>query len=285
MRRLAMIFMLGCFAASAMAAGETKAPKPPKPYTVKYAKIKPEFKGDWAAYWNSPAWKQANTVTVDQWSTASTETRPGTQVRVLYDETGVRLLWKVEDTYVVAKARKFLDPVSRDSCVEFFFEPAKHLGYLNLETNAGGTMLWRVQKPVRDQDVNVTYPPKYQRPPLSPPEDIGLKVQVRKSIPRTVIDPPIETPTTWYIESFIPIEVLNYAFGIKPEDLSGASWRGNFYKIIESRELAIAAHRHYGAWSSIGSKVNFHQPAIFGQIKFEKTPKTNKKTTPRRSAD
>ncbi|MEN6625436.1 MAG: carbohydrate-binding family 9-like protein [Candidatus Sumerlaeia bacterium] len=276
MRRFLLIITITCLAATVSAARNESSPPATArggglQYTVMYARVKPVFTGDWAAYWNSPAWRQAGTVSVDQWHSASSSTRPVTHAKALYDETGIRILWRVQDTYIYVLYTAFMDPVSRDSTVEFFFEPAKALGYINLETNAVGTMLWRVQRPEPGSDVTVTYPPKYVKE--NPTPEVGLKIQVRKSLPQTQIVEAIETPTTWYLESFIPVEILDYAWGLKASDLSGATWRGNFYKIIESSAPAVSLHKHYGAWSSIGTVLNFHQPAIFAPITFEPMPR------------
>lgn len=239
-------------------------------YVVKYARIKPQFNGDWEAYWNGPAWSQANTISVDEWSTHSTATRPKARARVLYDESGIRLLWRVEDTFVAAVHTQTNGMVSRDSCVEWFIEPDKAMGYTSLEINAGGTYLWKVHRPVGD--VTLHYPPFYWSPE-SPSADTLKLIQVRHSMPASPIYPPIERPTTWYIEAFIPIEALGAIFPIKPEDLPGAHWRCNFFKVIGSaRNMLIVAHKHYGSWKPIGPVLNFHQPAKFGDLYFEEKP-------------
>lgn len=271
MRNLLMLILMGCLATAAFAADTTDSAAPT--YTIKYAKIKPEFKGDWDAYWNSEAWKQAGVVNVDQWLKDSSQNRPKTQAKVLYDESGIRILWRVEnDPYVVCKAQKFMDRVSFDSCVEFFFEPAKSIGYLNLETNACGVVLWRAQTWPADMDVNTSYSAiKYRMwgKKEAPPE-IGTKVQVKKSLEPATIETPITTPTTWYLEVFFPAELLEWSYGIKGTDLAGATWRGNFYKVMESKAPEAKEYIHYGSWSSLGAVANFHQPAKFGTLRFEK---------------
>lgn len=281
MRKLLIVFMIGCLATAAFAARPAGAPRRARQpridptYTIHYAKIKPEFAGDWEAYWNSPAWKQAGAINVDQWTKDSSETRPRTQVKVLYDETGLRILWRVDkDPFLVCNSTKFMDPVSHDSCVEFFFEPSKDKGYINLETNACGVFLWRVQGWPAGLDIDTSYTAmkalnkSYERKEVTP--EIGNKVQVRKSLTEATIAKPVTTPTTWYLESFFPIELLESSWGIKAADLPGANWRANFYKILDGTPAEIAAHNHYGAWSNIGPVTNFHQPAMFGRLRFEK---------------
>lgn len=282
MRKLALVFMIGCLCTAAFAAGSEDAsadksgePRMHPTYTIHYAKVKPEFKGDWEAYWNSPAWKQAGTIEVDQWTQDTTDNRPKTQAKVLYDETGIHVLWRVEnDPYIITNAKKFMDKVSFDSCVEFFFEPAKDMGYINLETNACGVYLWRAQTWPKTADVKTSYATLRYRNygKKEPPPEIGTKVQVRKSIEQDVLPEPITTPTTWFIETVFPVELLDWAYGIKAGDLPGATWRGNFYKIVEGKSPEIQAKKHFGAWANIGpGDANFHRPPFFGTLKFEKS--------------
>ncbi|MEN6625044.1 MAG: carbohydrate-binding family 9-like protein [Candidatus Sumerlaeia bacterium] len=267
MRNLICMLMILCLASACAPAGKHSAAAAGG-YVVKYARVKPEFNGDWEAYWNSPAWRQANTVSVDEWSTHSTATRPRARARVLYDEAGIRLLWKVEDTYVVATHSNLQGRVSRDSCVEFFVEPTKPLGYTSFEINAGGTYLWKVHRPA--DDVRVVYPPTYKAPE-APTTGSLMLLKVRHSMPASPIYPPIERPTTWYVELFIPIEALGSVFPVTAEDLPGAHWRCNFFKVIGSAEdPAVLRHKHYGSWKPIGIQLNFHQPAKFGDLYFEK---------------
>lgn len=280
MRKLFLFTLISCLATAVFAAPKTDSAGKAMTYTIKYAKAKPEFKGDWEAYWNSAAWKQASVANVDQWLKESGTNRPKTQARVLYDETGLRILWRVQnDPYLVCKAQKFMDRVSFDSCVEFFFEPAKAKGYLNLEANACGVYLWRAQTWPAGMDINTSYTAiKYRMwgKKEAPPE-LGTKVQVRKSLAPDSIETPITTPTTWYLELFFPAELLEWSYGIKAADLPGATWRGNFYKVMESKDPAAKEFVHFASWSSLGGVANFHQPGKFGTLKFEK-PKAGGKS-------
>lgn len=268
MRNFFLMLMIACLAPAC--APLTRARAQANGYTVHYARIEPRFGGDWAAYWDSPAWRQAQTANIDEWSTHSSATRPKARVKVLYDERGIRVLWKVEDTYVVATHARLQGMVSRDSCVEFFVEPDKALGYTSFEINAGGTYLWKVHRPA--DDVRFKYPPTYKAPE-APTTDTLLRLQVRHSMPVSPIWPPVERPTTWYIELFIPIEALGAVFPLTAADLPGAHWRCNFFKCIGTAEnLTIRAHKHFASWSPIGIQLNFHQPAKFGDLYFEKKP-------------
>ncbi len=276
MRKLLFVFMIGCLATAACQTGLSPdkggaAPKV-KPrihpsYTVHYAKVKPEFKGDWDAYWNGPAWKQADTLTVDQWTTRSVSDKPAKiQAKVLYDESGIRVLWRVEkDPYVRCIAQKFGDRIYNDSSVEVYLEASKAKGYMSLATNACGVYRWRFQAP---PDGNKDYEWKdYAKKEAT--EDIALKIQVRKSLEQQTIDPAITTGTTWYLESFIPAEVIEWGWGLQGGDLRGAKWRGNFFKLFEGGSVAKKLW-HAGSWSNLGTaSAEFHQPTQFGTLKFE----------------
>lgn len=281
MRKLLIAFMIGCLATAAFAAkpaDESKRVVKPRinpTYTIHYAKIKPdldEFKGDWKAYWNSPAWKQASTVTVDQWTTRSTPARPSrTQAKALYDENGIRVLWRVEkDPYLRCIAEKFGDRIYNDGSVEFYFEPSKEKGYISLATNACGVYRWRVQTP---PDGAKAYEWKdYIKKEAT--EDIALKVLVKKSVEAKTIEPAITTGDTWYLETLIPGEVLNWAWGMKTSELVGATWRGNFFKLFEGGKVGNT-YWHAGSWSNLGkTSAEFHQSAQFGTLKFEDPAKT-----------
>ncbi len=273
MRKVFIAFMIGCLGVAAWAASSASEAKRAAhfrinpTYTIHYAKIKPEFQGDWEAYWNSPAWKQAETLSIDQWTTLSTPSHPASvQAKVLYDEGGLRILWRIEkDPYLNCRATKFTDLLYNDSTVETYLEPARAKGYVTLATNACGVYRWRAKVPPVGNSTRL--PEKYDN--KEPSEELGLKVQVRKSLEQKTIEPPITEPTTWYVESFFPVELLEWACGVKAANLPGATWHGNFFKIMEGTNRPAKKFQHYGSWSNLGSLSDFHQPLKFGTIHFE----------------
>ena len=94
------------------------------------------------ADWERPQWQAAETLAITHFSWEDSGHRPRTQVRVLYDEQALSIIFRVEDRYVRAVAERFQDSVCTDSCVEFFVAPLPDSqAYFNFEVNCGGTML------------------------------------------------------------------------------------------------------------------------------------------------
>jgi len=106
-------------------------------YEIKKTEISTSFKGEW----DSPVWKTANTLRIDNFRKESSDHRPDVKARILYGDKGLYGIFKVEDRFVRSVSIEFQDPVCRDSCVEFFFEPKAGCGYFNFEFNCGGTFL------------------------------------------------------------------------------------------------------------------------------------------------
>ncbi len=221
-----------------------------------------EFAGDFEAWWNGPAWSRAETVTVTHFTDESPH-RPLTQARLLYDDSGLHLLWRVEDQYVLATRTEYQSAVYRDSTVEFFVAPKPERGYMNFETNCGGTALIALHDRTRLGDGVREHPKGHGLFPL--PWELGQKVKLVGSLPATV-DPEIKEPVTWFLYVMIPWEVLESQFGpLRP--VAGQVWRANFYKIAKDN-----SHPHEGTWNPVPppeSGPRFHQPVHFGELAFE----------------
>lgn len=230
---------------------------------VPYLPTPPVFSGDWDAHWHSAQWPKTPVLEIGHFHKQSSATRPRTLVRIYHNADGVGVIWRVEDTLVTSVQTQHMQSVSYDSCVEFFFEPRPELGYINLEINAGGTVLWRWQQPAPPGDTSGR---RYLRIP--PPAEIRTQIKVRHSLPDR-IDPPMAKPTVWYIEAFIPEAVLRWAFGRDMAALTSSTWRVNFYKLLGDPKHP---HSHWAAWSPIGDILNFHRPEIFAPLRFETPP-------------
>jgi hypothetical protein len=206
------------------------------------------------AGWDDPVWERAVTLEVGHFRPESSDHRPRTRARLLYGETGLHGLFRVEDRYVRSVHTRFQDPVFEDSCVEVFLEPRPGRGYLNLEFNCGGTLL-------------ASHVTDHRRTPggfaaftrLS--EEDGRQVLVRASLP-PVVDPEITDPVTWQLAFFAPTALLErYVGPLGP--LGGQAWRGNLYKCGDR-----TSHPHWAAWSPVDA-LNFHLPRCFGTLRFE----------------
>ncbi len=240
------------------AIGCARAAEPGKPeYTIARTDVAPpidatEKAGDWESVWNDPRWAGAQTLTVENFHTSSTLTRPKAQARVLFDDDAIYVIWRVEDTHVTSVINEYNGPVSRDSCVEFFFEPHP-ARYFNIEINAGGTLLFRHNQTQPDGS--------YKREVVN--EVIARDIVISHSLP-PVIAPPIESNVTWFIAYKVPFDMLEKLAGpLRP--VAGKTWRANFYKILGDPKNP---HAHWGTWSPIVI-LSFHQPQHFAPLHFE----------------
>src|SRR5689334_18579034 len=88
-------------------------------YTIRRAKSTPEIKG----LWDGAAWKHANIASIDQFRAESSDHRPKTLAKLLYDDSGLYAHFRVDDQYVVCTRTKNQELTSKDSCVEVYIEP------------------------------------------------------------------------------------------------------------------------------------------------------------------
>jgi hypothetical protein len=235
---------------------------PPADYVVRRVKSLPPPTASLDAAWDSAEWSHAQTLPVDRFHDKPDPLYPRTHARVLYDESGLHVFFRVEDRYVRSVTTEYQGPVYRDACVEFFMEPDVKRGYLNMEINAGGTLLMKYHDP------NLK-PGAPQSPPgftlVLVPWEQARNVRIRHSMPK-VIDPEITMPVTWYVQYFVPFDVLEAHFGpLRP--IAGRTWRANFYKISTGN-----SHPHHVSWAPIppeGRAGGFHQPRYFAPIRFE----------------
>lgn len=205
--------------------------------------------------WDSPAWRSAQTITVSGFHPKSSGHRPETWVRLLHDGQSLAVMFRVEDRYVLARETEYQSPTHRDSCVEFFAKPRSDAGYFNFEFNAIGTLLlWYVRDPRR---VNGDFA-DYEEVPKQWADTIAVHTSLTGPISEEIQD-----PVLWTISYRIPLDLFE-AFAGEPGPLSGQQWTGNFYKCADD-----SSHPHWGYWSNIGERLDFHQPRRFGVLKFE----------------
>jgi len=205
--------------------------------------------------WNGTVWGSANVIDIAIFRDRSSDHHPKTQCKLLYNEQGIYGLFQVEDQYVRSVATKFQDSVCRDSCVEFFVEPAGGKGYLNFEFNCGGNMLvYQVIDASRGKNGFADY---Y----ILTEDDVDGMQQFTTMPP--VVEPEITEPTTWRRGFFIPLSVFAKTTGLQSTELSGQIWRANLYKCADK-----TSHPHWASWKPI-TATNFHLPECFGEIIFK----------------
>lgn len=224
-------------------------------YTIRSAR---QPLGAPSADWEHPMWDAADTLTLDNWRWQDSGHHPRTQARVLYDNDFIAAIFRVEDRYVRAVAEKFGDPVSQDSCVEFFlspYAPGQTDAYFNFELNCGGTLLLRRCSSTMERGWN-------RSNPLLAESDAAL-VRIAHSLPQQV-EPEITEPTTWTVEFHAPFELFARYFVDLPRPVAGTDWKGNLYKCA-----GATSHPHWGTWAPIELDTpSFHAPAFFQQLRF-----------------
>ena len=207
--------------------------------------------------WDAPFWAGAETLELVHFRPEGSAHRPRTRARLLHTGDGLAGIFRVEDRYVRSVHTAFGDPVYEDSCVEIFLEPRPERGYLNLEMNAGGTLLASHVTDPRRVDGALAAAKRLR------PED-GRLVRVRSSLP-SVVDPELPGRVDWQLAFFVPLELVERHVGpLGP--LGGQAWRANLYKCGDK-----TSHPHWSSWSPLDAR-NFHLPRCFGTLEFEAAP-------------
>ncbi len=214
-------------------------------YEIKRAASRPPLDGNWGA----PAWQEANEARVALFHANSSDHRPDVRVRVLYDDDALHVGFRVEDRYVQVINTEYQSSVCRDSCAEFFVQPANASGYFNFEINGGGTMLlYYVTDPADQPRTKVTA------------EDAST-MDIYHSLPDTV-EEEITSPVTWILQYRVPFTLFeNYVSPAHPR--AGDTWKGNFYKCGDG-----TSHPHWASWAPIGEPLSFHKPERFKPLIF-----------------
>ena len=204
------------------------------------------------ADWDGTAWRDTPPLPIANFMGDRPAHFPRAQVKIGYDDTAVRVIFRVEDRYVRAVAAQHQDGVCTDSCVEFFFAPGPDVspGYFNVEMNCGGTCLFHFQTLPRVNAMPV-------------PDDLISRIETAHSMPR-IVDPEVVDPVTWTVEYRLPIDILA---GYRPvaRPAPGVTWRANFYKCADH-----TSHPHWLTWSKVDvPRPDVHLPQFFGTLAFE----------------
>ena len=150
--------------------------------------------------WDAGGWEYANTGRLENVRPESSEHRPDTAVKLLYNDHGLFCLFKVEDKYVRCVHRQFQDSVCLDSCVEFFVQPLGKGGYFNFEFNCGGTcLIYYIM------DANRTSKGFGNYEKLT--EDDLEELSVQHSLP-SLIPEEITEDTTWFLAFYAPFSLM-----------------------------------------------------------------------------
>lgn len=208
--------------------------------------------------WDGAYWGDVKALSVDKFHSKSSDHRPVTKCKVAHSGRKIHIFFRVEDRYVRCVSTKPQDSVCRDSCVEFFVMPENPGGfYFNFEVNACGViLLYFVEDPSRQQRG-----PMKKTTPVSP-EWID-RIKIERSLPDAAIDPELVGPRVWEIRYTVPVELFEAYLKKDFGELSGQTWRANFYKCGDQ-----TSHPHWASWADVGEPLNFHKPENFQPIEF-----------------
>lgn len=214
--------------------------------------------GSPTANWEAELWQAAHPLNIALYPWEDSGHHPRTQARILYDDSHLALIFRVEDCYVRAVSENFGDPVSNDSCVEFFVSPyamGQTDAYFNFEFSCGGTMLLRRCSSAAERE--------WGRTNGLLAESDASTITVASTLPK-IVEPEITEPTTWCLEYHIPLELFHRYFLDCPPPSTGTEWKANFYKCAGTN-----SHPHWGSWAPVETNsVSFHQPKYFQPLHF-----------------
>lgn len=195
-------------------------------------------------------WEKADIAKIDCYPWDRNGYMPETEARVVYTERGFHVLMTSNESKIMGTRENFNDPVSRDSCMEFFFmpDPEKDRRYLNFELNPIGTLLLGIGKN------------RFERTKITDanPEMFSISHSVTKESIKDFSGP------SWSVRYFIPFSFINRFYGTV-EFKSGKAMSGNFYKCAEDTDLP-----HFGSWNIVKNHIpDFHRPECFGSLILE----------------
>ena len=202
--------------------------------------------------WDKPEWQGVKAVAITKRMGKIPVFTPVAQAKMMYDESGLYVIFRVQDRFVRCVVTEFNGPVYEEPCVEFFFSPEikSPLKYFNLEINCGGTPLMHYNDHALGLHTDLA------------PEDLE-KIEIAHSLPTVVVDE-IKEPVTWTLEYRLPLAIIEKYSVIDPP-APGITWRANFYKIAEK-----GSNVHFLTWSEVINPIpNFHLPEFFGSIRFQ----------------
>jgi len=185
-------------------------------------------------------------VTIEHYQWTQAPHFPKVVIALSYTEEELQVSFRVYEENPLVRYTRQNDPVFRDSCVEFFVQPAPDTDarYLNLELNAAGTLKIGLGEGRHDR----IYLEQGEHPPLHIQTEINRTDETTGSL-------------FWSACLRIPTEWLSTLFpSFTPS--TGFRMRGNFYKCGDE-----TASPHYGSWSKVTSEVpDFHRSEDFGLL-------------------
>ncbi len=191
---------------------------------------------------NEQVWSNIPSMHIECYPWCANNYRPKTEVKIIYNSAELRVRFISFEKNIEVKYFKNNDPVFKDSCVEFFFNPLPEIAYdyINFEINAKGTYLLQVGT----DKINRQF--------------------IKEDTSAFKINNHVVEGDYWCVEFSIPFDFIEKYCG-KIDFKSGDKIKGNFYKCGDE-----TVYPHYGCWNEIISEVpNFHIPQFFGELILE----------------
>lgn len=186
------------------------------------------------------------TISVVNWDSFSYV--PEVKFRIARNKNDIWLKYYVTEENILAKHTETNSAVSKDSCVEFFFDPLGDGNYYNFEINCIGT-------------IHLAYGPGRHNRKYVDPGLIQKYIKTASSLGDQPF-PEKKGGHTWEMTIVIPAKVMTYNKGIT---LKGLEAKSNFYKCGDE-----TAQKHYVTWNPIKTeKPDYHRPEYFGNLVFE----------------
>ncbi len=192
-------------------------------------------------------WAIVPEVLIENYPWDKTDYRPKTEVKVYYTDVDINIQFKAFESKIRSIYEEPGDPVYKDSCAEFFFnpDPEHNERYINIEVNALGTPLVQIGIG-REGRVNLT-------------DEFLKHTKIYSSVTKENIGDYIGP--FWTIEYSIPYSFIKEYYG-KVDFKSRKRILGNFYKCGDDTK-----YPHYGCWNLIDcKKEDFHRPEYFANI-------------------
>ena len=188
-------------------------------------------------------WEDIPQADITNYSPNEKEYYPKAYAKVCHDGERFYVKFHAEEPAILGTLRNYNDPVSENSCVEFFLNPYPDVreDYMNFETNVLGALL-----------LGFGY--------IKPRGRLWHILPEEFHIQSTVADPADYNGEYWELTYEIPFAILNQVYGCTGLG-SGSRIKGNFFTVCAQGDL-----RHAGTWNPTPG---FHERSGFGDLIFE----------------
>jgi len=174
--------------------------------------------------------------------------QPEVSFRIAHNDSLLFLKYYVKEEHVLARRTDLNSAVHRDSCVEFFIDPAKNGNYYNFEFNCIGT-------------THLAYGPSNEKRTFIPAELIQQKIKTWSTLGKESFEEKTGN-FNWEMVIVIPSSIFTYDEELNFSKLVS---NANFYKCGDD-----TSKRHYLSWNPVKtSKPDFHRPEYFGILNFQ----------------